>query len=388
VKICVVTPSFYPATIYGGSIFSTYHTCAELAAQGVEVFVSTTNANGGKKLDVVPNRAIRFGERFFVKYYDDTIVGRFSWRFILAVWQDIKACDVVRIEDIFSTYIPPSLLYAKLFSKRMLISPRGVLSKWALGSKKAFLKQVWLTFLIKPFLRKSWWHATSMQERAEILEFYPKAKVVLIPNGIDFDQFGRVQRLSRNQYMKRFAKVDRSPEIIVVSMGRLHKVKAFSVLVDAFARLLADAGDAALLVAGEDEGERRNLESQIARLSLTGKVFLVGEVSGQDKVDFLAGGDLFALPSHSENFGNAYLEAMAAGLPIVASKGTPWAEVEDAGCGKWVENTVEATYSAMKDILKGDAKAMGKAAMDHAKRYDWRNIAVQFKAVFSEMMAS
>ena len=387
-KICVVTPSFYPAIVYGGSVFSTYHTCAELAAQGVDVFVSTTNANGRRKLDVVPNRAIRFGERFFVKYYDDTIVGRFSWRFVAAVWQDIKACDVVRIEDIFSTYIPPSLFYAKLFAKRMLISPRGVLSKWALASKKPFLKQLWLTFFIKPFLRDSWWHATSEHEKAEILEFYPKAKIVLIPNGIDVEQFRGVRDLPRNEYMKKFAKVDQYPKIIVASMGRLHKVKAFDVLIDAFARLLADFGDAVLLIAGGDNGEKRSLENQIAKLSLVGKVFLIGEVAGQDKADFLAGGDLFALTSHSENFGNACLEAMAAGLPIVASTGTPWRDVEAAGCGRWVENSVEATYSAMTDILRRDTKAMGRLARDYAKQFDWQGVAARFKAVFSEMTQS
>lgn len=211
---------------------------------------------------------------------------------------------------------------------------------------------------------------------------------MLIPNGIDVEQFGRVRSLPRDEYMKRFAKVDRHPKIIIVSMGRLHRVKGFDVLIDAFARLLADFGGAVLLVAGGDDGEKRSLENQIARLNLVGKVFLVGEVSGQDKVDFLAGGDLFALPSHSENFGNAYLEAMAAGLPVVASTGTPWRGVEAAGCGRWVENSVEATYSAMTDVLRRDTKAMGRLARDYAKQFDWQGVAARFKAVFSEMTQS
>jgi len=388
VKVCVISPAFYPAIVYGGPIFSIYHTCLELAQQGKDVFVSTTNANGNKKLEVVSNRFVRLGEHFFVKYYDDSIVGRFSWRFVLFVWKDIRACNVIRIEDIFSSYIPPSLLYAKLFRKPTLISARGVLSKWSLTNKKAFLKRIWLTLLIKPFLGNSWWHATSEEEKGEILEFHPSAKVVVIPNGIDFDQFNKARKFPRSEYMRKFAKVDQPAQIIVVSMGRLHEKKGFDVLIEAFAELLADFRGAVLLIAGEDEGEKRNLENQIIRLNLRGKVFLVGELSGQDKVDFLAGGDLFALPSHSENFGNVYLEAMAAGLPIVASQGTPWRCVEGVGCGKWVENTVAATCSAMKEILKGDAKTMGKMAQDFAKQYDWRNIATEFSSVFSEMMSS
>jgi len=388
VKVCVISPAFYPAIVYGGPIFSIYHTCIELAQQGMDIFVSTTNANGNQKLEVVPNRFVRLGERFFVKYYDDSIIGRFSWRFVFFVWKDIRACNVVCIEDIFSSYIPPSLLYARLFEKPTLISARGVLSRWSLSSKKVFLKRIWLMFLIKPFLGNSWWHATSEEEKVEILEFEPRARVVVIPNGIDAEQFRKARSLPRNEYMRKFAKADRSAKFVVLSMGRLHKKKAFDVLIDAFAKLLAEFGDSVLLIAGEDDGERRNLENQIARLNLRGRVFLVGEVSGQEKVDFLAGGDLFSLPSHSENFGNVYLEAMAAGLPIVASKGTPWRGVEGAGCGKWVENTVAATCLAMREILRGDAKTMGKRAQGYAKQYDWRNIATEFRSVFSEMMSS
>jgi len=387
-RVCVISPAFYPATVYGGPIVSIYHTCLELANLGVDVFVSTTNASGTKKLDVQKNRFIRLRDRLQVKYYDDTIIGRFSWRFTCAVWGDIRSCDIVHIEDIFSTYIPPSLLFAKLFKKPILISPRGVLGFWAFRSKKVLLKKLWLALLIRPFLRDSWWHATSEREKVEILEFYPMAKVAVIPNGIDTEAFGKALGLPRNEYLRRYAKVNQGAKIVVVSMGRLHKVKAFDVLINAFAELIADFGDAVLLIAGADDGQRNDLENQITRLGLERKVFLVGEVSGQEKVDFLAGGDLFVLPSHSENFGNVYLEAMAAGLPVVASKGTPWSEVEGAGCGKWVENTVGATWSAMRDILKGDTKTMGKVARDYARRYDWRNIATQFRAVFCEMTRS
>ena len=384
-RVCVVVPSYYPASIYGGPIFSIHHTCKELALQGVEVFVSTTNANGNGKLEVEPNCFVRLGECYNVKYYDDTIIGRFSWRFIAFVWKDIRVCDLVRIEDIFSTYIPPSLFYARLFRKPILISPRGALSMWSLKSKRAILKKIWLAFLIKPFLRDNWWHATSEQEKNEILEFYPKAKVAVIPNGIDVEQFGNVQHLPNSEYMKKFAKVDKTANMIVVSMGRLHKKKGFDILIDAFGGLVDDFEDAVLLIAGKDDGERTQLEDQIARLGLEDKVFLIGEVSGQDKVDFLAGGDLFVLPSHSENFGNVYLEAMAAGLPIVASKGAPWERVEKYGCGKWVENSAEATRTAMREIMEGDRALMGELAKKFAAQYDWSDVARSFQTLFEQI---
>lgn len=385
-RVCVVTPSFYPAMVYGGPIVSTYHTYAELAKQGFDVFVSTTNANGKTKLDVVCQRFLQLNDRFYVKYYDDTVTGRFSWRFILSVWRDIKVSDVVRVEDIFSTYIPPSLIFARLFAKPMLISARGVLSRWSLSSKRPLLKKIWLEILIRPFVRGSWWHATSEREKEEILRFDGNAKIVVIPNGIDMSQFEAVRSLSAVDYMTKFAGVSRAPQTIIVSMGRLHKVKGFDVLIDAFAGLSSDHSNAVLLIAGEDDGERSGLEARIERLGLGGRVFLTGEIRGSDKREFLAGADVFALPSHNENFGNVYLEALAAGVPVVASRNTPWEDVETFGCGKWVENSPAATADAIRQLLAADRIAMRQRARTYALQFGWDRIASRFQATLLKMM--
>lgn len=385
-RVCVITPAFYPAIVYGGPIVSIYHACVELSKLGVEVFVATTNANGMKKLDVEPNRYIAFNDHLFVKYYDDTVIGRFSWRYIFSVWQDIRGCDLIRVEDIFSTYIPPSLVFARVFRKPILISARGALSKWSLQNKRALSKKIWLALLINPFLRNAWWHATSEQEKREILELYPAAMVIVIPNGADVAGFGNARRIPGSEYLKKFAGVDRQAGKIIVSMGRLHKKKGFSLLIEAFASLLANYQDAILLIAGDDDGERLNLEILIEQLGLKGKVFLIGALDGQIKAEFLSGADLFVLPSYSENFGNVYLEAMAAGLPIVASKETPWEQIERIGCGKWVECSADAVRSAMHDILADDPRGMGRLAKDYAQQYDWSNIAKEFKSVFGMML--
>ena len=111
----------------------------------------------------------------------------------------------------------------------------------------------------------------------------------------------------------------------------------------------------------------------------------MGSISGQDKVDFLANADLFVLPSHTENFGIVYAESLAAGTPIVASKNTPWAEVENADCGKWVSNSVDEVATAISEMLQKDRDKMRKNSREMAKKYDWINIAIQFKEVFEGM---
>ena len=103
------------------------------------------------------------------------------------------------------------------------------------------------------------------------------------------------------------------------------------------------------------------------------------------QIDFLANADLFVLPSHNENFGNVYLESLATGTPIVASLGTPWSEVEECDCGKWVENSIEKTSKSIIEMLERDREEMRENSMRLASKYDWSSVALQFKKVFEEM---
>ena len=385
-KLLLVVPSFYPATVYGGPIFSTLHTCQELSTvDDIEVFVSTTNANMNTKLDVEVNSWQKFAESFFVKYYNETKVNMLSLSLLFNLWRDIKQADIVHSQYMFSTPTPIALFYAKLFSKPVMLSPRGALCKWCLeqGSK---YKQKWLRFLISPYANKIVWHATAEQEKEEILVQFPNAKVEIIPNGIEFEVYQIWNRFSGKQFCQTFSGQELEAEQIIVSMGRLQKKKGFDILIDAFNRIVELYPGAKLFIAGEDEVEGESLNRQIKDLGLENKAFLVGPIHDQKKIDFLANADLFVLPSHNENFGNVYVESLAAGTPIVASTGTPWAEVEAYDCGKWVDNTVDETFNAMIEMLKKDRSQMRENAKYLAKKYDWKNIAIQFKEVFEKMV--
>ncbi len=384
-RIAMVVPSFYPATAYGGPIFSTLHTCENLARlDDVKVYVSTTNANMNSKLDVETNSWKAFEKNFFVKYYNETKVNVLSFGLLFNLWRDIKGADVVHVQYMFNTSTIIALIYAKLFAKPILLSPRGALCHWCLlqGSR---LKKKWLEFLIKPFVNTIMWHATAQQEKDDILSQFPDAKVVVIPNGVEFGTYQISLKLSTDEFCHTFTKEYSETNQIIVSMGRLQKVKGFDILIASFAKVNECFPKAKLFIAGQDEGEKVALIKQIAELGLEDKVFLIGEISGQDKINFLANADLFVLSSHTENFGNVYVESLASGTPVVASKGTPWSEVEKANCGKWVNNSVEETAQAIIDMLGENREQMRANSKNLAEKYDWRNIAVQFKVIFEKM---
>ena len=385
-KINLIIPSFYPATVYGGPIFSTLHACEALSAlEDIEMYVSTTNANRDSKLNVKCNEWVKFNDSFFVKYYNETKIDKFSLALFLNVWKDIKKSDVVHLQGIFGTPTPISLIYAFIFRKPVLMSPRGSFCEWCLVHGSRF-KKLWMKLVMNPFGNHVAWHATSEAEKLDILKLYPNSKVYVIPNGIDFSAFAFVNSLTKKEYIKKYTNKELKASKIIVSMGRLHKVKGFDILIRAFSEILQTYSEAILLIAGKDVGEKDNLKVLVKEYKLEDRVYFVGEVSGQDKIDFLGNADLFVLPSHAENFGNVYVESLAAGTPIVASRGTPWKEVENAKCGKWVENSVEKTSQAILEILQKDREEMRINARKLAKKYDWKNIAQQFRDVFKAMM--
>lgn len=384
-KISVIIPSFFPATVYGGPIISSLNTCRELSKlQNIEVYVSTTNANMTSKLEVKTNEWNEFSPSFYVKYFNETIVGKFSIQLLFNIWKDIAQAEVVHIQGIFNSPIPISLFYAKILNKKTILSPRGALGEWCLKSGNN-LKKIWLKFLIKPFAKKIIWHSTSLQEKDEIKSIFPLAKVFVIPNGVDYESYQRASHLPRNEFVKRFAKKELDAEKIIVSIGRLQRKKGFNILIDAFARSLKMHSNAKLFIAGPDEGEEKNLENQINILGLKNKVFLIGFLDGQDKIDFLASADLFVLPSFNENFGNVYIESLAAGTPIIATTKTPWSDVEENKCGRCVENTVDDISDAIEDVLKKDKHQMQLNSKKYSRNFDWKHIALKFKNFYQNI---
>ncbi|MDA8155232.1 MAG: glycosyltransferase [Actinomycetota bacterium] len=388
-NILIIIGSFYPATYYGGPVFSTLYTGRELARLGHNVYVASTNANGPENLDVETDRFISLGENLHVKYYGGATPAGFSWRLLLNIWKDIKKADVVFLQSVFSSHVPVSLFYAALLGKPVVLSPRGSLSAWTIAKSRAGLKRLWLRTLITPFsAKKLAWHATSDEERAAILRNFARANVYIAPNGIDFSEYEKPETLSSGEYMAKFAGVKSNAGLKIVSMGRLHQKKGFDILVRAFSAIRKDFPGSVLLIAGPDGGERANLERLINECGLENFVFLTGEISGADKVAFLANADLFVLPSHDENFGNVYLESLAAGTPIIASTNTPWAGVEANGCGLCVPNTVEGTAGAMRRLLEQDLDEMGRAGRAWAREtFSWTAIANKLTGIFERVAA-
>lgn len=175
--------------------------------------------------------------------------------------------------------------------------------------------------LIRPLIRKALTRADGVIAVSEALKRrmielgVEEDKIAVIRNGVDREVFYPRDRAEARRKLG----LDLQSRIIV-TVGALVPVKGVNRLIDAMAlarNSMRDA-NAKLYVIGEGP-QRATLESRIARRSVADRVFLVGSRPQSELAEWYSAADLFCLASHREGCPNAVIEAMACGLPVVAS---------------------------------------------------------------------
>lgn len=156
---------------------------------------------------------------------------------------------------------------------------------------------------------------------------------------------------------------------LVLFLGRLHEKKGGDLLIEAFAEVARDAASLHLVMAGPDGavGERARLEALAGQLGIAPRITWTGMLAGADKWSALRAAEVFALPSHQENFGIAVVEALALGVPVIVSdKVNIWRQIVDAGAGFAGDDSAAATAGQLRRWLaldEGERRAMGAAAV-------------------------
>ena len=154
----------------------------------------------------------------------------------------------------------------------------------------------------------------------------PAERCSLIPNGVDESAFRRLSTSTEDALRSTLA-VPRG-RAVIGTVGRLSGEKGFENLIDAVCALLDSGRDVEAWIAGEGP-ERAALEARIAAAGLGGRVRLLGYI--EDPAQMYRALDVFALPSVREGLPNALLEAMASGLPVVATRVAGVPSVVDDG---------------------------------------------------------
>ncbi len=265
-------------------------------------------------------------------------------------------------------------------SPKLVVAPRGCLAPWAL--KRGWMKKKVFGWLLQNQVlsQADMFHATSEKEYEEIRARGYRQPVAIVPIGMDLPKLENF-----NAEKQRGGEAERTRK--VVFFGRLHKVKGVDRLVRAWGEVARGGWE--LVIAGPDCGMLEELKGIVAERKLP-RVSFVGEINGHAKYEFLAGADIYVLPSDTENFGITVAEALASGTPVIASQGTPWQGLERERCGCWVPIGVEPLATALKELMALDdaeRAAMGERGKEWIQRdFTWKGIGEKMKAAYTWLL--
>jgi len=363
-KVLHVTPSFYPALVYGGPTLSVYQLCLGLAGNGCEVGVLTTDANGPNAvLDIDTTRDVQIVDGLCVRYCHRIMDVSVSPTLLGLLRSRIRWADVVHLMAVYSFPTIPTLLACKLMGKPVVWSPRGMLQRWE-GTRRPRLKALWELVCRICSPRRMVLHVTSDEEGRESSKRFPTTDIALVPNGVEVPK-----TIDYAEGTKGFR---------IVYLGRLDPIKGIENLLTA-CNLLGDLGASLTLTIGGsgDSNYTEKIQGYVKGLAIAKQVRMVGTVTGEAKRKLFENADVVVAPSYKENFNIVVAEALAHGVPVIASKGTPWKRVEEVGCGLWVDNDPESLAAAIKTISRMPFREMGRKGREWMQReFSW-NLAAQ-----------
>jgi glycosyltransferase involved in cell wall biosynthesis len=371
-KVLHVVPSFHPAYSYGGPIRSTFELCRNAAELGCDVRVLTTDANGlDRVLEVDKNEEVELPEGFRVRYCPRRQRHSVSPTLMRLLPTYMRWADVVHLTGVYNFPTFPTIYWGRSLNKPLIWSPRGALQRWE-GSSRIGLKAVWDFLWYHTADRvELTMHVTSEHESRETLARFRKLRMAMIPNGVDVP-------VDLNR-------VERNGELRMLFIGRLDPKKGIEALLKACS-LVDSAPPWRLAIAGWGPPEYvSKLKEQVHVLGLSGRVEMLGPVLSEAKKGRFERSDVALVPSYTENFAIVVAEALAHGVPVIASKGTPWSRLEEMGCGLWVDNDPESLADAIRSISTMPLQDMGRRGREWMQReFSWRSVTNQMLALYRE----
>jgi glycosyltransferase involved in cell wall biosynthesis len=377
-KVLHVIPSL--SSVHGGPSVALPAMARALAARGIQVDVATTDDDGpGKRLNDVQQGVPVSQEGFRVFHFPkQTEFYKVSLPLLFWLLRNVVLYDVVHGHAVFSFSTLAAGWACRMRGVPYVVRPLGVLSSWGMENRRRRLKAWSFRMLDKPVLdHAAAIHFTSHQEADEAARLGIRARPVVIPLGMDLEPFSSPP--SPELFTTRFPEVAGRPVILFLS--RLDPKKNVELLLEAMARLRTSESssirpnptesDAILVVAGSGASAYVDeLKARALALGLEKQVVWAGHLEGDMKLSALAAATVYVLPSHSENFGIALLEAASAGLPCVAAATVALAtDMRRFDAGSLIvlpDGSPDTLAQALRYLLEhpADAKAMAKRAVD------------------------
>lgn len=373
-KVLFISPSFHPATYYGGPISINYAFCNSLAKSAqLQLRVLTTDADGPSKRIAVQSIPENLNEGYEVYYCPRAFRPDIAPGLLLRLFGMIREADVVHLNGVYSFTTIPTLALCRLLQRPVVWSPLGALQRWP-GTTRRTTKRLWER-ICNSFCDRERvvLHVTSEEEKSESLGRIDRASIVVIRHGIDMPKLSGAKTFHQGR------------DIRLLYLGRLHPIKGIENLLRALSIVKSNA---LLSICGEGEADYQNrLRSLVAELQLSDRVKFYGRVDGEAKEQQFREADLCIVPSFKENFCTVVAESLARGLPVVASHGTPWQKLEDVRCGMWVANDPESLSKAIERAANLPLREMGlRGRQLMEQEYSWSSVIEEMIAQYRSLI--
>lgn len=269
---------------------------------------------------------------------------------------------------------------ARRLGSPLVISPRGMMTDWAWRYRRA--RKYVAGQVIHPGALQgcAGWHATSNEEASDIRNRGFAQPIAVSPNGIDLPSETGLAEARRHW-------LESCPEIagqrVALFYSRFHPKKRILELIELWAAE-APTGWVLLLVGIPEAYGVADLERYVRQCQADGRVVVR---DGTDAPAPYAAASLFLLPSHSENFGLTIAEALAHGLPVLTTDGTPWRGLAAHGAGQcvpWADYAaaLRQMLACPPDALAASGKA-GRAWME--AEFTWEKSAAILVAFYERL---
>jgi glycosyltransferase involved in cell wall biosynthesis len=294
----------------------------------------------------------------------------------------VRGAEVVHMHGLWQGHTRRGSRTARVARVPYMITAHGMAEPWALRHKY-WKKRVYTALVEGKNLRHaSCLHALSRPEIDHLRALAPRTPICFIPNGVDLRPFERLPE--RSVLESEFPEL--AGKFVLLFCGRLHVKKGLDLLAQAMASVKHDFPDLHLLLAGNDDGALTPFLNQVASAGLWSRVTWVGHVSGERARQVWGAADAFILPSYSEGFSMAILEALASRLPSVITTACHFPELVDASGAIVVRPTAEDVTQGVRDLLERspDQRAeLARNGRDLVERaYTWDRQARRLAAVY------
>lgn len=349
-RILQVIPFFSPK--YGGTVNSTYILSRELAKEGHEVTILTTDIDKDDEY-------IESIEKEGVK------VVSFPYIFNMALmiytpsmkkWlnDNLKNFNVIHMHNFRSYQNNIVRKFAKKYDVPYILQARGsVLPFFQKQKLKKIYDFVWGYNILNDAQAVV---ALTKDEQKQYQKMgISSDKIKIIPNGIDLSEYQHLP--AKGGFRKKYG--IKTDEKVILFLGRINKIKGIDLLINTFSDISKELDMVKLVIVGPDEGYLTYIKQIIIDLKLSNKVIFTGPIYKKDKLKAYVDADVYVLSSRYETFPNTVLESFACGTPVVVTKNCGIADIIDKNSGIAADRDIQHLKQAITTLLT-DEKLMFK----------------------------